>query len=207
MKHIKDDYEAIDNLNKYIKSKYPHAKLKEEKSLPMDNFIQNEFPNSEKNCSLVSITRLIKYYSNPYNNIPSDNLDIFLSVYDISLEYGFNNITGTHPTKIDNIISDYFKSINIKTRAKGHYFSNFYSPLKKEIDNNRPLIMNIAFGEYNNHSVTVTGYKIYKFKNMNINFIEVYDGWKKTHSYIDYNIFTHSLFSMNVFSLNSLKFL
>lgn len=207
MKFSEYNYEAIDKLDEYINNKYKGALLREEKSLNLDNFIQNNFSYSDKNCSLVAITRLIKYYSNIYPNLKSDNIDIFNEVYTIALEYGFDMIVGTHPTKIDNILKDYFEKQNIKVKSKGHYFGNFYNPLKREIDLNRPLIMNIAFGDYNNHSISVTGYKIYNYKNMNIKFIEVYDGWKKTHSYIDYNIFCHSIGSINVFSFNTLKIL
>lgn len=39
--------------------------------------------------------------------------------------------------------------------------------------------MNIAFGEYHNHTVTISGYKIFRYKGMNIKFIEVFDGWRK----------------------------
>lgn len=200
-------YEAIDKLNDYIDSNYKGALLREEKSLKMDNFLQDDFDYSDKNCSLVSMTRLVKYYSTPYNRIPFESNEIFNSISTIALEYGFDMIVGTHPTKIDNILLDYFTELNIAVKSKDYYFANFYNPLKKEIDNNRPLIMNIAFGEYNNHTVNVTGYKIYNYKNMNIKFIEIYDGWKKTHSYIDYNIFSHSIGSFNVFSLNTLEIL
>lgn len=205
MKKIKYKYEAIDYLNDYINSTYNGAELIEEKSLPLDNFIQNDFFLSDKNCSLVAMTRIIKYFFEPFNNIPFNQKDIYSEIYNIALQYGFNLKTGTPPTKIDYILSDYFEKINMKVESKDYYLPNFYNPIKREIDNNRPLIMNIAFGEYNNHSITVTGYKIYRFKNMNVKFVEVYDGWKRTHSYIDYNIFAHSIFSINYYSVNTLK--
>lgn len=201
------EYEVIDYLYGYINKNYNNAKLISEKSIDLENFIQNDFSNQNRNCSLVAITRIIKYYTNTIDILPKNEQEIFNQVFNIAKSYGFNDITGTFPTKIDNIIKDYFDNYNIKVIAKGHYFPNFYNPLKSEIDNNRPLIMNIAFGKYSNHSVTVSGYKIFKYKNMKIKFIELYDGWTRKHSYIDYNIFAHSLFSVNVYSLNSLKIL
>lgn len=201
------EYEVIDYLYGYIKDNYNGANLLEEKTIELENFIQNDFSSKNKNCSLVAITRIIKYYSANIDIIPKNEQEIFSQVFNIALSYGFNEITGTHPTKIDNIISDYFNEYNIKVESKGHYFPNFYNPLKSEIDNNRPLVMNIAFGKYSNHSVTITGYKIFKYKGMKIKFIELFDGWTKKHSYIDYNVFAHSLFSVNVYSLNSLKIL
>ena len=205
MKKIKYKYEAIDFLKNYIDSNYNGAVLLEEKSLILDNFIQNDFFLSDKNCSLVAMTRIIKYYCEPFNNIPYNSKDIYKEIYNIALHYGFNLRTGTPPTKIDYILSDYFEKIGIEIKSKDYYLPNFYKPIKKELDNNRPLIMNIAFGEYNNHSITITGYKIYKYKHMNIKFLEVYDGWKRTHSYIDYNVFAHNLFSINYYSINSLQ--
>lgn len=198
-----EGYEAIDNLYGYLTKKYPGAILLEEKSLELPTFIQNEFKKSNKNCSLVSTTRVISYYDEYFGNMSEQ--EIFDQVYTIGKSYGFNEYIGTLPVKIDDIMRDFFEHYNIKVKAKGKYFSNFYNPVKSEIDANRPLLMSIAFGQYHNHTVTITGYKVFEFRNMRIKFIEILDGWRKQKSYIDYNVFSHGLFSTGICSYNTLK--
>ncbi|MBL7574714.1 Peptidase_C39 like family protein [Peptoniphilus asaccharolyticus DSM 20463] len=198
-------YEVVDYLYGYITKNYSGAVLVEENSLDLPNFLQNEFKQPNKNCSIVSITRVISYYQDYFSNISEQ--EIFDQVFTIAKSYGFSDAIGTLPVKIDDIMKDYFRFYGIKIKAKGKYFSNFYNPVKSEIDKGRPLLMNIAFGEYHNHTVTITGYKIFKFKGMNIKFIEVIDGWRKTKTYIDYNIFSHSLLSAGVCSYNTLEIL
>lgn len=201
MKKI-NGYEVIDYIYGYITKNYNGAKLVEEKSLKLENFLQSEFKISNNNCSLVSITRLIKYQEQFKNK---DTQEIFDEIYTIGMDYGFREDYGTFPTKIDNIMTDFFNYYNINVKAKGKYFSNFYNPVKSEIDANRPLLMSIAFGDYHNHTVTVTGYKIFKYKGMNIKFIELLDGWKRTKTYIDYNVFAHGITALGVCSFNTLK--
>lgn len=207
LKKFKDKYESIDYIYSYIDKNYKGAVLLGEKSLELDNFIQKDFSKNTKNCSIISITRLIKYYSKKISKLSTSEQEIFGQVYNIALAYNFSEIYGTNPTKIDDILRDYFSFFGIKTKAKGHYLGNFYKPVKSEIDKGRPLIMNIAFGKYHNHTVTVTGYKIFKYRNMNIKFIELYDGWTREKSYLDYNAFSHSLFSFGLCSYNTLEIL
>ena len=198
-------YEVIDYLYGYITKNYNGAVLLQEKSLDLKDFLQSEFKKSNKNCSIVSITRVLSYYDKIFGDLSEQ--EIFDQIFTIAQSYGFDETVGTLPTKIDDIMKDYFRYYGIKVKAKGKYFSNFYNPVKSEIDAGRPLLMNIAFGEYHNHTVTISGYKIFRYKGMNIKFIEVFDGWRKNKTYIDYNIFSHSLLSTGLCSYNTLAIL
>lgn len=204
MKKI-NGYESIDYLYGYISKNYRGAELLEENSIDLDNFIQDDFEYDVKNCSLVSITRLIKFYSRENEKLPKDELEIYRSVFNIAKGYKFSYESGTSPLVIDDIIRDYFNFYGVEVKSKGHYLGNFYNPVKKEIDKRHPLIMNIAFGKYQGHTVTVSGYKIFKFKNMKIKFIELFDGWSKNVSYLDYNIFAHGIMSVGVCSYNTIE--
>ncbi|EFI41799.1 MULTISPECIES: hypothetical protein [Peptoniphilus] len=205
MKNKVKQYEVIDYLYGYILKNYNGARLISEKSLELENFIQNDFESSEKNCSLVASTRVIKYYADRISILPKDESEIFKQIYTLAQKYNYNEKIGIFSTKVDDILRDYFTFFKVNTISRGHYFGNFYKPVKKEIDENRPLVMNIAFGEYHNHTVTVTGYKIFKFKNMKIKFIELYDGWRREKSYIDYNIFAQGIFSKGICSYYTIK--
>lgn len=59
-----------------------------------------------------------------------------------------------------------------------------------EIDDNRPLVFNMANGYYSNHSVTVYGYKEYDgphWYSYNKEFFKVHDGWTNDSRYIDWD--------------------
>lgn len=202
MKSI-NKYEVIDYLYGYINKNYNGAKLVCEKSLDICDFLINEF-SLNNSCSLVCILRIVEYYFNKLN-IEFDKYKVFDEIVTFARLNYFTEEFGTLPMKIDDILRQYFNAYGIDVVAKGHYFGNFYKPIKSEIDSDRPLIMNIAFGGYEKHSVTIVGYKIFKYKSLNLKFIELYDGWKRRKSYIDYNVFSHGIFNFGVCSYDTLK--
>ena len=127
-------------------------------------------------------------------------------------KYGYTEKGGTWPTKINNIIDDVLEDYGYsKSYSKGIYVWTFSGQVKKEIDNKRPVVMNIVRGYYGNHSVTVCGYSIYKSKHKLLigsytkthNMICTYDGWKSTRRYIDYEAFAYDLISSGFGSFNT----
>ncbi|WBW49588.1 C39 family peptidase [Peptoniphilus equinus] len=194
---------AVADLERYMEATYPGAVMTAAKSLDLKDFLQTDFVRSKNNCSLVAMTRLINYHD---KEDAHDDDAVYAQIYAIARSYGFSEDYGTMPTKIDNILRDYYGHYRVAVRSQGHYFGNFYNPLKREIDLNRPLIMSIAFGKYRNHTVTVSGYRMYRWRGLTIKVIEIYDGWRRMPAYIDYNAFDHSLLSSGVCSYNTLSF-
>ena len=127
--------------------------------------------------------------------------------------YLFTEEDGTFPTKINNIIDDVLDYYGYsKSYSDGIYVWSFGGEVKDEIDNNRPVVMNIARGYYGNHSVTVCGYAIYKSKHDFLwtsytkthDLIRVYDGWTTSTRYIDYEAFAYDLISSGFGSFNTI---
>ena len=127
-------------------------------------------------------------------------------------KYGYTSRDGISATKINNVVNDVLKDYGYsKSNCKGIYVWNFKNQVKKEIDNNRPVIMNIARGYYGNHTVTVCGYAIYKrsskkskiSSNKTYNMIQVYDGWTTYKRFIDYSAFAYDLVTSGFGSFNT----
>lgn len=49
----------IADLNKYIEKNYPKAIFMESSEIEIPNFLQRDFQDGEKNCTLASLTRII----------------------------------------------------------------------------------------------------------------------------------------------------
>ncbi len=208
-------YGGIDDCSKYLKDRYGGTITKvSSKTLSMANFLQADFGDSN-NCSLAAITRVLYYYSkNGYTKIDSSYNKIYAKVKKYGKKHGYTTKKGTSPTKINNIVNDVLKDYGYKkSKCKGIYVWTFKKQVKKEVDNKRPVIMNIARGYYGNHTVTVCGYAVYKRtkKTLGIkttktyNMIQVYDSWSNSKKYIDYNAFAFDFTTSGFGSFNTVK--
>ena len=166
----------------------------------ISRFLMNDLDENANNCTLTAITRVFAYYRDNQNmsKIP-DNGTLYEDIKNIAEKYGYTAKTGTSPTKINNIINDIFKKYDYSGKGSSIYVWSF-NTVKKEIDAGRPLIFNIAFGYYANHTVTVVGYSEFtRTKGMikeTKKFIKVYDGWTNNDSYIDYDLLNFGSFSV-----------
>lgn len=208
-----EGYGGISDPAKYLVDRYGGTvTLTSSKKLSMSSFICGDF-EEKNNCTLVAITRILKYYNKKgYTKIPSGYKKIYSDVLKIAKGYGYSEESGTFPTKINNIIDDVLEDYDYpKSYSKAYYVWTFKSEVKNEIDNNRPVVMNILRGYYGNHSVTVCGYRIYKTKHKlpigsytrTHHLICVYDGWKRESRYIDYEAFAFDLISSGFGSFNT----
>ncbi|MDD7352910.1 MAG: C39 family peptidase [Peptoniphilaceae bacterium] len=191
----------IANLNEYIEKNYPKAAFMESSEVKMQNFLQRDFEDGSNNCTIASLTRIISYY---FKDL--DKFEIYEEVFKIARKNGYFGNIGTIPFFISRIANTYFRKNNMNLKSKGIYMGNFYSNVKNEIDNFRPVLMNLGSGYYKRHSLVIFGYSIYKFKGMKIKILHVYDGWNKTPSYIDYNdlkgLKNFPIFSYNIFNID-----
>ena len=169
----------------------------------MQKFLMNDLEKNANNCTLVALTRVFAYHrdNNQKTNIP-DNETLYNDIKEIAEKYGYNNEDGTSPTKINNIINDIFDRYGYEGKGSSIYAWNF-NTVKKEIDAGRPVLFNIAFGYYGNHTVSVVGYHEFTrgtgiFKETK-KFIKVYDGWTNSNRYIDYS-------QINIGSFSTVKF-
>lgn len=205
LKNKVNDYEVIKNLPEYIEKNYKGAEVLTSVSLKLDNFTQTDFKNQRNNCTLTSILRVLMYNIDKFQVLPESKEVLYEDIYKSGKKYFFNEAFGTMPIMISNIVKDVFKEYKVKGKVKGHYLGNFYRPIKSELDNRRPLIMNIVFGAYKKHSITISGYIILNYRGMKIKILEVVDNWSSQKRFLDYTRFSHSINSFNTFSLNTIE--
>lgn len=172
----------ITDIDFYIKNYYEGAELIDENILSLPNFTIKDLTNDRNSCSLVSLTRIINYY---FPNLSLEEIYNYIIIF--ARKRGYHEECGTFPNFISEIAKSYFKFKKIPAKCRGIYFSNFYSHIKNEIDNKRPVIMNIGAGFYKNHTLNVIGYRIYKYKSLKIKILEVLDGWSREIRYLDYS--------------------
>lgn len=200
-----NDYEVITNLEEYIDRTYPGAEVVEIKSLELPEFVQSEFGDGKNNCTLASILRVFMYHRDKFKILPESEESLYSTIKDAADIYFFNVFNGTLPMTISRIIKRSAEEYELNIKTKGHYNGNFYNPIKREIDNRRPLLMNIGFGKYKRHTVTISGYISLKYRGMNVYILEVYDNWSRYKRFIDYSYLAHSLKSLNAYTFNTIE--
>ncbi len=143
-----------------------------------------------ENCSTAAITRVLSYYRERGMKRFPDEKALYAVIKEIAVKYGYTAKNGTNFTKIDNILSGAFSAFNYSGKAKSIYIWDF-DTVRKEIDRENPLILNIAFGKYRDHTVTVVGYfertvRKGAFRRRE-RMLEIYDGWSEDVRVLDFN--------------------
>lgn len=206
-------YGRIWDCVKYLEDRYGNKiNLKSQKSLAMKSFTMSSFESNVSNCTLTAITRILVYYQNRGYNISmgKSNHVIYEKVKAKAKKYGYSDKKGLDYTKINDVVDDVLEDYGYpQSKCKAVYIWTFDKEVKKEIDNNHPVIMNIARGYYKDHTVTVCGYAIYKESGLIFDtthhMIQVYDGWNSSRRYIDYEKFAYDLVTSGFGSFNIIK--
>lgn len=195
------------NLESNLSNKYNNLD-KEEKILNLPNYTMKDIEKFKKNCTLIAITRILDYLflNSLYSLKTFDKYEIYNVVKRKGLELGYNSKHGTYPILVADIMRrsvSFFGYSNKSIEFKSSFFWEF-KDFKNEIDNNKPLILNIARGKYKNHSVTVIGYSIFRISRLRTNrYILLYDGWSKNIKYLDFNQFSFNLLLAGLGSINT----
>ena len=201
---------GICDCGKYLKDRYK-GKITEVcgKSLDVLHDLQSDFAQNERegNCALVSVTKLVNYYLINGDIEIKDNSveEIYQTVKKIAVnKYGYAG-NGIKALYMKPLIEDVFKYYDYKVEVKFNTLTlDFNEQVKKEIDNNRPIILintGIFGGYYGAHALPIRGYKVYNVskrilffkRNKEYPMIEVTDGWEFSNRYIDYDKFKHEL--------------
>lgn len=191
-------YGGIEDLARYVNSEYGSGRTESSAATiaEVESFIQAEFEKDSNNCVLTSITRVMKYYNCiGYKKIPSDVFEIYKTVQNIGIKYGYDpkkteiirDLFVYTPWSIDNMVKDAWKAFGYMNGDGCNGYFDKFKIIKNNIDDSAPLLLNIAFGDYKNHTVSVIGYKVYsKEGEKDKVFIQIYDGWSSTERYIDW---------------------
>lgn len=190
-------YGGIEDTTKYLNAKYGFGWIESKvASIPeIANFTQAELERNSNNCTLASITRIMKYYSDiGYAYIPSDIKEIYKKVREIGVAHGYDpKKTGLlrdlfvyTPWDIDNIVQDAWKAFGYEKGEGNNSYLHKLRTIRSNIDSSSPMLLNITYGDYKGHTVSVIGYKVFSKEGKDIPFVQIFDGWSKTVRYIDW---------------------
>lgn len=200
------DYGGIEDPLKYVNDRYdegwteianPNSSIS-----GMKNFTQNSLESGANNCTLASITRVMKYYSERgYSNIPTDINKIYEKVRQIGEKHGYDpKKTGLArdlfvytPFEIDEMTKETWEAFGYTNATPDNKYGVFVDQLdviKDNINNGDPVLLSIPGGDdYSGHTVTVLGYKEFQKEGEDSRFlIEVYDGWSQNVRYVDWDV-------------------
>ncbi|NLP51854.1 hypothetical protein HC179_14185 [Bacillus sp. RO1] len=154
--------------------------------------LQSNFTGGPDNCTITSLTAVFKHYQSVgYSRIPSNVTTIYNDVRTIALKHGYKDSGGTPPTKISTIAKEVWAKYGYTSGNSSSLYVWSWSDFKRESDNNRPYLINMANGYYKNHTVTAIGYLSYgKSGRSDVNLIQVRDNWTTSTRYIDKNAFS-----------------
>lgn len=204
---------GIYRIDQYLNDRYGlQPAIKKEMRLPVTNA-----PNTlisghgiERNCSVSSIARLVFFWKMQGVIETEDTLqEIFQNAEKRAFRYGYNAKKGLRAVKIDDLSQDLLQIYGYQSECKGIYGWDFRKDLQPELDAGRPVIMSIAGGYYHNHSVVVTGYKIFEFgtsrSDKELILLNIADGWRSLPRFIDLRAFNREFPFFGISSINTMK--
>ena len=172
----------------YLKAKYPTAKeirlTKYKKLSQYKPLLQKDY-GMDNDCSLTAITTIL---SKDMNKTPEE---VYSVVEKYAKQYGFRG-KGTLPFFIKSIFDKTLKDFKIFKSTKQGYVKVVgydYDRICSIIDENTPIVLSInkdGRNYYNNHSIVIVGYSIYKVDGVITPMLLVYDNWKACTSVVDY---------------------
>lgn len=182
---IKNPYENVNNTYGNGWS-YCDVKIIEDFSpINMNDFYAKD------HCTIASLTSIFRFH-NIKNNNPSSNKDyeLFNNIYAFAKENGYyESSLGTYPWRMAKIANEFIKANGKKGYSRNHFlFFNerkILSLLKKEINSNRPGIINFAQGSYKDHSVTFYGYVEFIRDDERKMYLLVNNNWNKDRVFVD----------------------
>ena len=183
---------VIQNLTGYIEKKYGSGyRLLHEgvlNSFPirsMDRF------QARNHCSLASLTGIFQYYRDRgFTGIPGDEDRVFQDLLTHARsDFYYFPWMGTSPFFIPSLATWAWRTYGYQGKAKSHFrFKKpeaLFDTIRKEIDGDRPLIMNFVAGAYRKHTVTCMGYRSYMNGGRKLFFALVADNWSNQVRYVD----------------------
>lgn len=181
----------VSNVVAYIKKAYKTKIANVIASRTINDFhplIQDNYIFIYDYC-MASLTAVLSYLIK-YRREAQDIYDIV----EITGERIFNNnAPETVPIFIKTVADIAAKKIGLNIKSYWGDFKNkgvSWNNIKKLIQNKQPIILSLADDGrdyYKDHSVVVIGYSEYKIDdNDRIRMLKIYDNWRETISYIDF---------------------
>ena len=180
----------------YINDRYgPGWSLTEDRQLakPGKPLLMADFRPGVGCCSLTALTYLLDYHHRAHD-CPANagTLEgLFTTIENEATHHGYSLTKGRmNPLRISSLARAAWQKSGCKAQSRSLLLIR-QQVLKDEISQDRPLLLNIAFGYYRRHTVTVAGYQAWQHKRQSgtgsreLLFLKVLDGWTREERYID----------------------
>lgn len=155
--------------------------------------LMNDFRPGIGCCTITALTtvfRHLRQQAEP-SPIPDDTRNLFDQVESIAARHGYRPKRGrTNPLRIGSIVRHLFHLYQLQGQAGSTLFLSARQ-ISRELDAGRPVLMNLAFGHYHRHTVTVVGYQLWQdstrqTKHRQRHLWQVHDGWSEAVRFIDH---------------------
>ena len=190
----------IDDAGRYLADRgYQNVRLVKKVELSVLGFRQSVLEGGVNNCSLCSITRVVQYAAEKKGTYNTTLKNMYWDIKSYAAKHGYSDNRGTPFYRIKSVfkyalMSNGIKGRRIITRPSFFDVDKYVCDI---LDNEMPLLINIAFGYYANHTVTCIGYERYEVIKNNRRttrlFLRVIDGWNEGESLFDWDSFRKSL--------------
>lgn len=177
------------NLKKYLADTYGSGAVLQQ-SRTIENFkplLQKDYGEAN-DCTLTSMTAIIHYLTGNSHKV----VDIYNVVAPIAKKYLYRGTRGTPFITIRKIFQESLKKYKLPNAyvkyAKDIGFK--FKDIQIEINKGNPVILSMlddGRDYYENHSITIVGYELYKKGSITIPMLKIYDNWTTNYRYIDYN--------------------
>lgn len=179
-------------LDDYVKKEYPDYNVTDVKKVSLENYTplrQGDY-KGKLNCSITSITASIYYYTGGKYHIE----DIYRYVSIIARVFGYTDrLWGTLSFTIMPVYAIVKYHYKVRQKSGCGFLKNIgygAGRIISHINSGSPVLLNM-FSDgrrcYHNHTVTITGYKIYFSGNEQKLFLLLNDNWSKEERALDYS--------------------
>ncbi len=197
-----------DDIENHLRKKYKKEPiLLEFNEIDLAEFTARSLEVGAGNCTLVAMVRSVEYLKNSkgLEKIPADRKQIYADSKKIAKKYLYTDKYGTLPALAGNIYESIFLNYGYNAYSKGYFIWDFYDNVVREIDLGYPVIFNIARGYYKNHSITISGYRIYRLGRQNIKIAIIHDSWRKSVRYLNFSQLERNILLAGLGSFNNIR--
>lgn len=185
---------GISDCEKYLRERYGAEPLLEKELLLAVETAPNlqiSGRSGAENCSVAAAARVCEYWCSAQNvKFPHDLADTYqVSEILAASKYKYSAQRGLSQFRIKPLLHELTHRYGIYLHCRLHILWSFGKHMEHEFEAGRPVILNIAFGYYRNHSVTACGLRKYRCGERLIAMLAVADGWDPGIRYIDMHDF------------------
>ena len=164
--------------------------LKEGEIAKYPKLLQNDYGDAN-DCTITSITSVICYLTNNKYSVNK----VYDDVVAVATKYFYNGKkSGTNPIFVRKIMAELAKKYGIKKTSSVKYLTRImygFNTVIELINKNTPMVLNLfkdGRDYYYNHSITITGYKVFSVNGKYQYFMQVQDNWHKKAAFVDFNL-------------------